>query len=601
MPGGPRQPCSLEGDAAGRAFGTTGTIGSGASSRSVRRARSELPACGASLLRLLGDVGLSKSLRRPDVVASYPSPDHRSSFAMSVSGTTTPQAGPAPKADDSRLEELLSRIKARVNGGEAPPAAEGAAAAPPQAEPTREATRETTRSEDEERSSAEPPRSRGESFIEALRKPEAAAPTAPNPDEPFVPLEPRSFREARLNESEAESIAMKYLLSAVSATGREVAEQLKMPFKLIDDLMFSLKTDQMVVYRGTSVANDYQYQLTEQGRDRARRLSEHCTYFGSAPVHLKDYIESVGRQSLTKRHPSPEDLDRAFSDLLMNKRMLYRLGPAINSGRGLFLFGAPGNGKTSIAERITRAFGDTIWIPRSISIDGEIIRLFDPSNHEVVPLEKAEGLYDSRQIDRRWIRIRRPTIIAGGELTMDSLEVTLNRSTGISEAPLQLKSNCGSLVIDDFGRQRMGTDELLNRWIVPLEKRYDFLNLPNGKKIQVPFDQLIIFSTNLEPKQLVDDAFLRRIPYKIEVVDPTEAEFRQLLELMAGKLGFEYDSAGADYLIEKHYKAVKRPFRSCQPRDLLMQIKNFCLYQRQPLSMSPQAFDFAVENYFAVM
>jgi predicted ATPase with chaperone activity len=357
----------------------------------------------------------------------------------------------------------------------------------------------------------------------------------------------------------------------------------------------------MVVYRGTSVANDYQYQLTEQGRDRARRLSEHCTYFGSAPVHLKDYIESVGRQSLTKRHPSPEDLDRAFSDLLMNKRMLYRLGPAINSGRGLFLFGAPGNGKTSIAERITRAFGDTIWIPRSISIDGEIIRLFDPSNHEVVPLEKAEGLYDSRQIDRRWIRIRRPTIIAGGELTMDSLEVTLNRSTGISEAPLQLKSNCGSLVIDDFGRQRISPADLLNRWIVPLENRIDFLTLATGRKIQVPFDQLIIFSTNLEPKQLVDDAFLRRIPYKIEVVDPTEAEFRQLLELMAGKLGFEYDSAGADYLIEKHYKAVKRPFRSCQPRDLLMQIKNFCLYQRQPLSMSPQAFDFAVENYFAVM
>src|SRR5262249_19066567 len=160
---------------------------------------------------------------------------------------------------------------------------------------------------------------------------------------------------------------------------------------------------------------------------------------------------------------------------------------------------------------------------------------------------------------------------------------------------------CGTLVIDDFGRQRMSTDELLNRWIVPLEKRYDFLNLPNGKKIQVPFDQLIIFSTNLEPKQLVDDAFLRRIPYKIEVLDPTESEFRQLLELMAGKLGFEYDQAGADYLIEKHYKGVKRPFRSCQPRDLLMQIKNFCLFQRQPLSMSPEAFDFAVENYFAVM
>jgi hypothetical protein len=520
---------------------------------------------------------------------------------MSISGTTQPAAPTAPpKADDSKLEELLSRIKARVSGSEASAgaaAAEGASAEPARAEPVRAAERPET----DESPAGQPTRSRGETLIDAIRNPEPV-PNAVNPDEPFVPLEPRSYREAKLNESEAESIALKYLMSAVSATGRDVAEQLKLPFKLVDELMFSLKTDQMVIYRGTSVANDYQYQLTDQGRDRARRLSEHCTYFGSAPVHLKDYIESVGRQSLTKRHPSPEDLDRAFSDLLMNKRMLYRLGPAINSGRGLFLFGAPGNGKTSIAERITKAFGDTIWIPRSISIDGEIIRLFDPSNHESVPLEKTEGLFKNQQaVDRRWIRIRRPTIIAGGELTMDSLEVTLNKSTGISEAPLQLKSNCGSLVIDDFGRQRMGTDELLNRWIVPLEKRYDFLNLPNGKKIQVPFDQLIIFSTNLEPKQLVDDAFLRRIPYKIEVVDPTEEEFRQLMQLMAGKLGFEYDQAGVDYVIEKHYKAAKRPFRSCQPRDLLMQIKNFCLYQRQPLSMSPEAFDFAVENYFAVM
>jgi hypothetical protein len=229
------------------------------------------------------------------------------------------------------------------------------------------------------------------------------------------------------------------------------------------------------------------------------------------------------------------------------------------------------------------------------------MRLFDPGMHEEMPLPANEGLLDNRKIDARWVRIRRPTIVVGGELTMDHLEVTVNTDTNVSEAPVQLKSNCGTLVIDDFGRQRMTTDQLLNRWIVPLEKRYDFLNLASGKKIQVPFDQLIVFSTNLEPKDLVDDAFLRRIPYKIEVTDPDEESFRQLLKIMAPKLGVEYDEAAVNYMLQKHYKAVNRPLRCCQPRDLILQIRNFCRYTNRPAKMTPENFDFAVENYFAIM
>jgi predicted ATPase with chaperone activity len=304
---------------------------------------------------------------------------------------------------------------------------------------------------------------------------------------------------------------------------------------------------------------------------------------------------------LTCQHPSVDDLKRAFEDLLINPRMLRRLGPAINSGRGLFLFGAPGNGKTSIAERVTKAFGQIIWIPRAIGVDGEVIRLFDPNAHEEVPLEEGSGLLSENHIDKRWVRIRRPTIVVGGELTMSNLEITFNTTTGISEAPVQLKSNCGTLVIDDFGRQRMSTDELLNRWIVPLEKRHDYLNLANGKKIEVPFDQLVIFSTNLEPKDLVDDAFLRRIPYKIEVIDPTESEFRDLFKMMAPKLGFEYDEPSINYLIKKHYQDVGRRMRCCQPRDLLMQVRNMCLYEARPLELSNDSFDFAAENYFAIV
>jgi len=436
--------------------------------------------------------------------------------------------------------------------------------------------------------------------LAAAQSPATALPTPAAANE-FFPAEPSSFAEAKLTESEVEELTLKFLLSRGDASGRDIADQIKLPFVLLEELLRQMKNDQWIVHRGAAAMNDYQYQLTDKGREKSRRLAEHCTYFGSAPVALSEYIQSVAAQSLTTQHPTAEDLQSAFTDLLINPRMLGRLGPAINSGRGLFLYGPAGNGKTSIAERVTRAFGQYIWIPRAIGIDGEIIRVFDPVNHEEAPLESTGGLLDNRKIDKRWIRIRRPTIVVGGELTMDNLEVIRNSSTGICEAPTQLKSNCGTLVIDDFGRQKMSIDELLNRWIVPLEKRIDFLNLPNGKKLQVPFDQLIIFSTNLQPKDLVDEAFLRRIPYKIDISDPTEAEFRQLFKIMAPKLGFEYREEPIDYLIQTHYIERRRPFRNCQPRDLLMQVRNRCFYENQPLALTNESFDLAVENYFATM
>ncbi len=452
-----------------------------------------------------------------------------------------------------------------------------------------------------------------ETLLSRVRKQISTTGSEPRPNIPsnsntpssrdFLPLEPETLIEAQLTEAFVQGLLLKYLLAVGTSTGRDAVEQTKLSFKILDELLRQMKIDKWVVYRGSAAMNDYVYELTDMGRERARRLTEQCTYYGAAPVSLKDYIASVHAQSLTKQHPTAADLERAFEDLLINPRMFKRLGPAISSGRGLFLYGPPGNGKSTIAERITRAFGKDIWIPRAIGIDGEVIRVFDPNSHEAIPQErdKSDGLLDQRQIDRRWIRIRRPTIIVGGELTMANLEVTVNTSTRISEAPLQLKSNCGTLVIDDFGRQRMSTDELLNRWIVPLEKRFDFLNLPNGKKIEVPFDQLIVFSTNLEPRELVDDAFLRRIPYKIDVLDPSEDEFRQLFKMICPKMGFEYREEEIEYLIHRHYRPARRPFRACQPRDLLLQIRNYCLFFQRPLQLSAENFDFAVENYFAVI
>jgi chloramphenicol 3-O-phosphotransferase len=433
----------------------------------------------------------------------------------------------------------------------------------------------------------------------SLQKP--AAQPLPRDAGGFVPVEPVSFAAAGLTDSQVEALVVKFLLVRGDALGRDIAEQVKLPFVLVDELLRTMKNDRLLVHKGGAPMNDFQYQLTDLGHERALRYAAHCTYFGAAPVSLADYVASVAAQSLTGYHPTDADLEQAFEGLLINPRMLDRLGPAMNSGRGMFLFGAPGNGKTSIAERMTRAFGATIWVPRAIGVDGEVVRLYDPVNHVEVPLEPGKGLWDKRRIDKRWVRIRRPSIIAGGELTMASLEVAVSSTTGIGEAPLQMKSNCGSLVIDDFGRQRMSIADLLNRWIVPLETRYDFLHLPSGKRIKVPFDQLIIFSTNLEPRQLVDEAFLRRIPYKIEIIDPTEDEFRELFAMMAPKLGIEYRREPVDYLIQTHYRKAGRPFRFCQPRDLLLQVRNYCVYHKRPAELTREYLDLAVENYFAVM
>jgi predicted ATPase with chaperone activity len=506
--------------------------------------------------------------------------------ALTALAAKAPTHNPVDESPDAKLNEVLQRIQqlAGTDIRKAEAGGPSAGGSPVGASASASAARTTVATE-----AGRMPGGEGTNTA-----------TAAEPDE-FVPVEPPTIRDAGLTDTEVEALVLKYLLSRGDCTGREVSDQVRMPFILLEPLLRQLKYDQLLVYRGAAPMNDYVYQLTDLGRERARRFMDHCTYFGAAPVSLIDYIISVKAQSLERQRPSVDDLKRAFGDILVGERMLRRLGPAINSGRGLFLYGAAGNGKTTIAERVTRAFGQYIWIPRAIGVDGEIIRLFDPVNHEEAPAEAKTGLLDHSKIDRRWVRIYRPTIVVGGELTMDSLEVTLNRSTGISEAPLQLKSNCGTLVIDDFGRQKMSTDTLLNRWIVPLEKRFDYLNLPNGKKIQVPFDQLIVFSTNLEPRDLVDEAFLRRIPYKIEVVDPTEAEFRELMKLMCRRLGFDYEEEPVNYLIETHYRKIGRSFRCCQPRDLLQQVKNYCMFRKSPLKLTNENFDLAVENYFAVM
>lgn len=431
-----------------------------------------------------------------------------------------------------------------------------------------------------------------------------AEPTTVNPTAARSTFRPRpvaSFDEAGLTFGQVESLILKFLLNASVASGRRIAEELGLPFGPFPEFLRLLKNQQIVTYTNSVAANDYMYSLTDAGRARARLYSDECAYVGTAPVPFEDYVKSVAAQTIATEQPKQEDLRRAFSDLLISEEMFQTLGPAINSGRGMFLYGYPGNGKTSIAERITRCFGTTVWIPRVLDVVGNVLKLFDPANHEPVGSQRS-GLLREDDYDHRWIEIRRPTIIAGGELRMEDLEIHYDAITKVCEAPLHMKSNNGTFLIDDFGRQRMAPIELLNRWIVPLEKRYDFLCLPNGKKIRVPFDQLILFSTNLEPKQLVDEAFLRRIPYKINAADPTEEMFREMFSIFAPKLGFDgVDDEALDHLIERHYRRANRPFRCCQPRDLLLQVRNYCVYNDLPLELRPEYFDVAANNYFTVM
>ncbi len=416
--------------------------------------------------------------------------------------------------------------------------------------------------------------------------------------ENFWPAEPRTLQDTGLPASSIESLICKRLAVVGLASGRQMSKHVCIPFHLMEELYQSLRERQIIVHKGSAPLNDYTYSLTDKGRQRAQSDYLACAYAGPAPVPLMDYVVSAEAQTIRHESPKRRQLEQAFTDISVNREIFETLGPAINSGTGLFLYGAPGNGKTTIAKHVIRCFGQHIWVPNSIVDDGQIIKLFDPSLHEVVE-EQDDELLANATFDSRWLRIKRPTVIVGGELTLDSLEIRHDPKTNVSEAPLQMKSNCGCFLIDDFGRQRIEPTELLNRWIVPLENRIDYLTLSTGKKIQVPFEQLIVFSTNLDPSDLVDEAFLRRIPYKILVRDPERAEFHELFKYNAEIFNCEYRPEVVESLLAKHYFTAGRELRRCHPRDLLKQVRNYCVYNDIRVEMREEYFDYVVNSYFA--
>ena len=413
----------------------------------------------------------------------------------------------------------------------------------------------------------------------------------------FWPAEPQSIQDLGLPEPFVESLITKLLFASGSRVGRKIAAEICVPFTLVEPILDRLRNRRHISHSGSGPFNDFVYALTEEGCRRARSELEESAYVGPAPVPLSDYVNSVDAQAIADEPIRRADLLEAFRDVSLSPELFDLLGPAVNSASGLFLYGAPGNGKSTLARGLTKCFGQEIWLPAAFIEGRDIVKIFDAAYHHEVPVDEAEHAADGAY-DRRWLRVRRPTVIVGGELTMDSLEINPNRTTNVSEAPLQLKSNCGCLLIDDFGRQRISPVDLLNRWIVPLENRRDFLTLPAGKKICVPFEQLIIFSTNLDPDDLVDEAFLRRIRYRIEVRDPDEAEFHALFQLAADQAGCSYNQTAVEHLLEKYYRPVQRPLRRCHPRDLLQQVRHYCTYNDLPFEMLAEFFDRVAPGFF---
>lgn len=414
----------------------------------------------------------------------------------------------------------------------------------------------------------------------------------------FIPQEPVSLETLDIRAPMIEGLIMRLMYTRSVLIGHEIATTICLPFfGVLEPIIESLKAQKLIeVIKGERSAITYTYSITAIGRDRAVQYFEQTTYVGPAPISLDSYRQAIHEQSIHKISVNAEKLEEAFEGLIFDLDILEQIGPAVNSGRSIFLYGPPGNGKTSVCERIVASLGGAIFIPFAIEAQGQIIKLYDEYNHQ--PLSEGQDIRLQSKYDPRYKLIRRPMIIVGGELTLNTLDLIWNPDSRYYEAPLQLKSNGGAFMIDDFGRQRIEPKVLLNRWIVPLEKRVDYLTTHTGTKIDVPFDELIVFSTNLNPNDLVDEAFLRRIRYKIGINNPTPENFCKIWELVSKAKKVPYDQSVPEYFIQKHLVAKNRPLRGCLPRDIIDYIIDVCRFKQLELSMSAELLDEAADAYF---
>jgi predicted ATPase with chaperone activity len=420
-----------------------------------------------------------------------------------------------------------------------------------------------------------------------------------------------AFRMPRAPQTlEATGVPIDVLLQLVTKTlyfagelsGTEIAHRLGVLFTVLEPCIAMLKRERHCeISGGGSVgAASYRYRLTEAGRTRAMLFLEHSQYVGCVPVPHAQYLEYMRR--FVREHPvdvTREAVSRAFSHLVLNERVLDQLGPAIAAWHSLFIYGPPGNGKTVISEAIRNILVGDIAIPHALTIDGHIVGMFDPVVHErIAPGPDKVGLERDPDVDYRWVRCRRPRVTVGGELTLDSLELGYSTSSGLYRAPLQALANGGVLVIDDFGRQHASPRDLLNRWIVPLESRVDFLTLQTGQKFHLPFETFVVFATNLNPSDLVDEAFLRRIRYKVLAESPTDEEFARIFENYCSTRGVSFDPCVIKTLIETEIRPRAIRLRGCQPRDLIEYALSRARYFNRKQELTPELLSAACAGYF---
>jgi len=430
---------------------------------------------------------------------------------------------------------------------------------------------------------------------------EAAATPAP----PFEPPMPKSIEETGLTLGFIADLAIKIMYFEGYISGYEIAERMKLAYSgVVDEVLEFLKREQFCEVKGAGGLGEsgYQYVISAKGSEKAREVLDRAQYVGPAPVPLEAYTDAFRRQPWQNEAIHQRVVRQALSHLVLNDRIYNQVGPAVNSGRSVFLYGPPGNGKTAIAESIgLMIFREDIYVPYAVEVDGQIIKVFDSINHR--PVEENREASSSKnkkgsRIDRRWIKIHRPFIVTGGELTLEGLDLVYDSVSKYYEAPFQMRANGGMLLIDDFGRQQVRPRELLNRWIVPLEKRVDFLTLHTGRKIEIPFDMLIAFATNLAPADLVDEAFLRRIRHKIQIRDPSFEEYREIFKNVCNQKGVPYDEEALAYLLKEHYIKPQMPLRACHPRDIIDQLIDIARYQNRPPVLARDLMDQACEAYF---
>ena len=416
-----------------------------------------------------------------------------------------------------------------------------------------------------------------------------------------APAAPPTLEDTGLPADRLQQLLVKTLYGS-EATGITLAERLCLPFPMIEPLIEHARAERLIEVRGAAVsaAAHYRYALTDLGMERGRQFLEINQYIGPAPVPLAAYTAYMRAVAAGRGYIDRDRLRAGFPDLVIEDRQLEQLGPAVNAGKAVFLYGPPGNGKTRLAEGLGRSLGWDMYIPHAIDVDGHPIVMFDPTNHE--PLDSAAdadtGIVRTASRDRRWVRIRPPLITVGGELTLDMLELTFNPLAKYYESPMQMKANGGVLLVDDFGRQRIRPQDLLNRWIVPLENRVDYLTLHTGKKFQIPFEMLVVLATNLEPASLADEAFLRRIPYKIAVTDPSLDQFTRIFEQECRRRSLPFHEVLVAYLHRQHYLPPARPLRACHPRDLLDQVSALCRYRGLAPTITRELLDVACASYF---